>query len=248
MSQPFQIRAVGNWSRDQLIVRWAASGRRIVPEVEAAIGRAWVEASSRPGIHLFDGPMCRLENFTASPDRLELTLSRTSYRPFLGTNMNNVHFADDYGADVMANPVGLSALLETSDGYLLLGRRNASVAYYPSRIHPFAGALEPEEELDVFSDVERELREELSLTSNDINSIRCIGMAEDNLLRQPELIFHVRASKTREQIESALDPQEHDAIEPIRASHDFARKMSEDARLTPVAAAALTLWAQARSA
>ena len=28
----------------------------------------------------------------------------------------------------------------------MLGRRNASVAYYPGRVHPFSGSLEPQEQ------------------------------------------------------------------------------------------------------
>ena len=85
--------------------------------------------------------MCRLERWTVSPDgsRLRLSLSETSYKPFYGTNMSHPELADRFGADVMANPVGVSPALETADGYLLLGRRNSAVAYYPGRLHPFAG-------------------------------------------------------------------------------------------------------------
>ena len=51
---------------------------------------------------------------------------------------------DNHGsADCLANPVGVSPALLSADNFLIMGRRNASVAYYPNRIHPFAGALEP---------------------------------------------------------------------------------------------------------
>ena len=50
----------------------------------------------------------------------------------------------------------------------------------------------------------RELHEELNLAPADIESIRCIGMAEDGLIAHPELIFHIRAQLTREQIEQQL--------------------------------------------
>ena len=47
-------------------------------------------------------------------------------------------------------PSESGASLLTRDGWLLYGRRNATVAYYPNRVHPFAGTLEPGDLADVF--------------------------------------------------------------------------------------------------
>ena len=160
----------GDWGPGDVEVEWVASTRRVVPEVEALIERAWAEATARPGAHLFDGPACRLERWEVSPDgtRLRLALSHTSYKPFFGTNMSHPELADRYGPEVMANPVGVSPALETSDGMLLLGRRNGAVAYYPNGVHPFAGALDPADGGDVFRAVRRELAEELALTEPEV--------------------------------------------------------------------------------
>jgi hypothetical protein len=142
----------------------------------------------------------------------------------------------------MANPVGLSALVETSDGWLLLGRRNDSVAYYPNRVHPFAGSLEPSDHLDVFDETRRELREELGMNPSGIAAMHCIGIVEDLSLRQPELIFHVRSSLAREQIERNLDPKEHVATYAISTTEVRESASIDDPILTPVAAASLMLW------
>ena len=87
MSTPFAILASGDWPEAAVTTRWGASARRIVPEVEAAIERAWAAASHRLGEKLFDGPMCRLERWEAAPARLHLDLAPTRYKPFLGTNL-----------------------------------------------------------------------------------------------------------------------------------------------------------------
>ena len=42
---------------------------------------------------------------------MHLTLSPTSYKPFLGTNLSNAKLADKYGHKILANPVGLSCLM-----------------------------------------------------------------------------------------------------------------------------------------
>jgi 8-oxo-dGTP pyrophosphatase MutT (NUDIX family) len=245
--------APGDWGERDVAVAWGASSRQIVPDVEAAIERAWAEASRRPGVMLFDGPMCRLESWQASPARLSLVLSRTSYKPFLGTNLSNPQLADRYGKNILANPVGVSPALETADGFLLLGRRNASVAYYPGRVHPFAGALDPDDGVattggapNVFTAVRRELAEELSLAADDIDDIRCTGIVEDRALRQPELIFRVTSTRTRTDVEAKVDRAEHHATCAVPATSPGVESLLSDAALTPVAVASLLLWGRAR--
>ena len=238
----FDLRAAGDWLPHQVRVTWTSNSRKIVPEVERAIDEAWNAAAARLGDKLFDGPMCRLEKWSASPDLLELTLSRSSYRPFLGTNLHNARLGDAYGVEVLANPVGLSTALQTADGYLLLGRRNVAVAYYPNRVHPFAGALEPREPMDVFAEIRRELREELHLTPGDVENIRCVGLVEDRSLRQPELIFIALTTPTKAELESQLDRAEHLAVYPVKAHRRDVERAMRDPLLTPVAVASLALW------
>jgi 8-oxo-dGTP pyrophosphatase MutT (NUDIX family) len=218
----------------------------ILPEVERLIDETWARVASQPGVKLFDGPMCRLESWVATPDRLNLVLSETSYKPFVGTNLHHPELADRYGTAILANPVGVSPALETADGWLMMGRRNASVAYYPNQVHPFAGALEPRDVMDPFGAVRRELAEELGFIDADIAEIRCTGIAEDRSIRQPELIFRVRSTRTKEQVEATLDRTEHHASWAIRASRDAIAAVLEDiSGLTPVALAALLLWGRA---
>ena len=242
----FTVLRAGDWGPGDVDVEWVPSGRRIVPEVEAAIDRAWSDALARPGAHLFDGPMCRLEGWAASDDgaRLQLQLSPTSYKPFLGTNMTRPDLPDRFGDEVLANPVGVSPALETADGFLLLGRRNAAVAYYPNRVHPFAGALDPGDR-DVFAAVRRELKEELLLAEAEVPEVRCTGLVQEAALRQTELIFRAKSALPRNQIERRLDPKEHRSIVAIPAIPAAVESMMRNPALTPVGCAALLLWGRA---
>jgi 8-oxo-dGTP pyrophosphatase MutT (NUDIX family) len=242
-----RFHAPGDWPPGHVTTTWVADGRRRVGAVEATIDAAWAAASARPGVRLFDGPMCRLESWHATPVELRLTLSPTSYRPFLGTNMANPQLADEHGRGVMANPVGVSPALLTADGFLMLGRRNGSVAYYPGRVHPFAGSLEPTD-ADVFAAVRRELAEELSLGDADLADLRCTGVAEDVSLRQPELIFAAATRLTRLQVEARVDPDEHAGIWAVPATQGDIVTAIDAGRhlLTPVAVASLLLWGRIR--
>jgi hypothetical protein len=237
-----RILAVGDWGPDEVAARLISSSRPIIPEIERIIDEEWSAHSKRPGIHLFDGPMARWESCDVSPRRLRIELSQTSYKPFLGTNLMHPELADRYGKSVLANPVGVSPALLTADGFLLMGRRNSSVAYYPSRIHPFAGAMDPRDKSDVFAAVRRELMEELALSSPLIQDLRCTGIAEDPALRQPELIFFARCGLTRRQIDNQLDPEEHHQSVSVPATCDAVECILIDPALTPVAVASLILW------
>ena len=225
----------GLWSEDQLQASLVSSTRRIVAEVEASIDRDWILAQSVPGVRLFDGPVCRLESFSADADSLSLVLSETSYRINVGTNFRNPHFADTFGRDVMANPVGVSTGVISIDGFLILGRRNGSVAYYPHTLHPFAGSLEVRPAINVFDDARRELREELGFAGNDLVSINCAGIAEDLALRHPELLFIAHSTQTRHAIQSRVDPEEHGSSDAFAVASLEAALLRDD--LTPIAKA-----------
>lgn len=219
-----------------------APNSRIRPDaVERMIEQTWAGAVGKAQAKLFDGPMCRLESWRASPDSLELVLSLDSYKAFFGTNLNHATLADTYGREALANPVGLSAALITADNFLMLGRRNEAVAYYPLRTHPFAGSLEPADAGDLFAAMRRELVEELAFTADDISGMRCLGLIEDQSLRQPEAVLCVQSHRRRSEIESRLDAAEHHASRAICLDAHAFEVAIHDPSLTPVAIGTLLL-------
>ncbi len=232
------FRAIGDWSEGDVAVAWTDDRRERIPDVEVQIDFAWDAARARLGTKLFDGPMCRLERLEVTVPSLRLWVSPTSYKPFLGTNL----MGRNLPPAALANPLGLSAALVTSDGWLMLGQRNASVAYYPNRIHPFAGSLEPADASNVFAGMGRELAEELHFTDGDVADMHCLGIIEDASLKQPEIIFSARSTRTRAEVESMLDATEHHGCVAIEAASDRVKSTMGDARLTPVAVGTLALW------
>lgn len=238
-------------------MRYVASTWQPTRVASQSIERQWQRLQAVPGLHLFDGPMCRLERFRVEQfankaARLVLDVSLTSYRVFLGTNL---HGPPGLPAKACANAIGVSPALQSSDGFLLFGRRGDGVAYYPRRLHPFSGALEPAGEADeisevpdVFGECRRELREELGLESAGIESIRLLGIVEDETIRHPELILHVRSRLRVDEILRGLDPKEHDGAEAVPATQAGVNGALADERFTPVGRAALALWRGAEKA
>ncbi len=235
--------AIGDWPAERVRVERVESTRPKNAEIDKLIESAWANGMARKGVHLFDGPMCRMESWRVRGEGLTVRLSETSYKVFLGTNLAHPEVAERYGRVALANPVGVSPALLSADGYLMMGRRNESVAYYPGRIHPFAGALDPADD-SPFAAIRRELHEELGFVEADIADIRCTGIAEDVSIRQPELIFFARSTRTRESIEAAMDRKEHHGTWHIPATAAaIGRALEEaDAAFTPVAIASMVLY------
>jgi hypothetical protein len=236
--------ALGDWAEGRVRVIWEESSYSPPSDLSMAIEQAWRDAKASLGEALFDGPMCRMEGWTVSPQCLSVRLSHTSYKQFLGTNLRHGEWAQRFGRSALANPVGVSSALLSADGRLMMGRRNASVAYYPNRIHPFAGALEPRADLNVFDEVRRELKEELNLEPRELEAIHCTGIAEDESIRQPELIFRVESSLSEADIESRLDKAEHEGVWSAPADRPSLTALlkSPPPDFTPIALASLLCW------
>jgi hypothetical protein len=234
-----KIHFTGDFSPPQVVAGWGPPAPPLPAEVEAAIESAWRQALQKPGAVLFDGPLIQLQSWRIEAGRLCLVLGHTSFKRFVGTHLIPGDLAERFGPRVRANPLGLSAVLQSADDFLLMGRRNAQVACYPHRVHPFAGSAT---DADVFGQMRRELFEEVNLGQGDIAQMRCIGLAEDQTIHQPELIFFVRSTLRRMQITDRLDAAEHDAVWFTRADPASVRQAMQEKILTPVAAASLLLW------
>jgi 8-oxo-dGTP pyrophosphatase MutT (NUDIX family) len=231
---------IGSWRHGQVHTKQTNSTRLITPHIESQIARRWDDAIKSPAICLFDGPMCRLEDFNATPDRLELALSQTSYRIFFGTNMSSK--VAQMNRRCCANPLGVSAGLISGDGRIIFGHRSSTVAYYPNRIHPFAGTFEPQDQANVFAAVRRELKEELALDETSVLENVCAGLVEDQALCQPELVFIARTRLFAHQLQRQLDPAEHRTLWSIRADASaIDQALTDTSPMTPVAVATLLL-------
>jgi 8-oxo-dGTP pyrophosphatase MutT (NUDIX family) len=235
------IRLAGAWPPERLRIQIVPSTWAVPASVQQQIDFTW-DIVARSGINLFDGPMCRLEAFRATPAELSLTISETTYRIFVGTNLRHPELADTYGPSVLANSIGVSVLVRTADGFILLGRRNESVVYWPSRLHPFAGAMEPADESNPFIAAKRELHEEAGLVESDISGLRCVGIVSDHFLRQPEMVLRAQTRLNRSQIESQFGREEHHDVVAIEAGQTAIQSALRNPALTPVALGGLILW------
>ncbi|MHC4066573.1 MAG: hypothetical protein ACYSUQ_07955 [Planctomycetota bacterium] len=222
---PFSIDLAERLEARSVMVRWEVSPWRGTPEFDAMIERTWQErtaAAEQSDQCLYNGDMVRLMGWRMHHGMLTLETGPTDYRCFLGTNFYNGHRVGEFGLDAYANPLGTSALVNTADGCLILGRRRLELACHGGYLHAVGGTLGPEDrsadgQLDAFVAMRRELSEELGLGQHEVKELVCTGLIRDRTIHQPELVFEALLTLTRDELLARFDPdeegQEHTALE-----------------------------------
>jgi 8-oxo-dGTP pyrophosphatase MutT (NUDIX family) len=220
----FIIDEYGEFMPSKIRVVWYDEPRRPHAQLDALVARIWNEQyqeCKQRGISLFNGQLARYLRHRVEDDTLIVDVGPTDYANFMATNYLNYHRIDEFGRDMFGNPLGTSATLITSDGWLIYGRRNQRVACHAGYVHTFGGGIELEElndegTFDVFSCVIRELNEELGLSREDIEQMLCLGIIRDSQTLQPELIFDAHIRLSRDEVVGRINPEdsdeEHEAI------------------------------------
>lgn len=212
------IHVVGHYTEAQVSVLRTQRARRRDDALERRIDESWARRTqgvSASGPKLFDSQLARLVAHGVLPDKLALFVGETTFREFVGTNLDSAELHESLGDDYFANPLGVSAAIITKDDTLLLARRSNKVAEaqgqwdLPGGHTPYVahGGCHP------FAAMMQELDEELGLRKGDIESLACIGLMENGLTHKPELIFLCRAKDRAKKLLKRLraqDDDEHD--------------------------------------
>ncbi len=240
---PFEVLAFGRFMNAQLKVARCEEKRPTNEAIESLIESQWqrrLRDAQAAGTVLFDGRLLRYVSHRVVPggaagesDLFELTVGPTCYRDFVGTNLYNNHRVGEFGWERFANPIGTTATLISSDGFICYGRRSQRVAFHASHIHTLGGALEESDRaddgsVDPFGSVLRELKEEVNVDPADLDDFACVGLIRDKEIRQPELLFEGKTKLTAAEVKArwrtADGADDHDEIVTIPA---------EPARLVP---------------
>ena len=258
---PFFIEVEGRYTADQLSQTWTEDARPTAPNVEEIISRTWETESSlavQSGRNLYNSRLARLVRAEASAPRpcsllgrtVHLRLGDTCYRDFLGTNVFNAAKVARINPAFLADAVGTSSIVLTSDGFLVLGRRSDRVTLHAGYLHTFGGMLEAADRradgYDVFGGVRREVIEELGVGESEIGSVVLTGLARDRAIRQPEILFDLGLTLTRAELSARFHPGlsdgEHTAIEFLPDDPEaIVRFLMRTLRIAPVAQAGLLL-------
>jgi 8-oxo-dGTP pyrophosphatase MutT (NUDIX family) len=194
----FEIFSHSLYRPDKLIINYDPSLRMpINPAIQSWMNTLWqkklVEAHEK-GTPLFDTNLFRLVDATSEPDgTLHLVLGDTSYKEYVTTRVPE--FFQGRGRQELSNALAVCSVIETSDGYILLDKRQG-VDVYVGRYHVIGGFFERGLDMvgqpDPFGAVRREIREETGIQVDDMREQYCLGVVYDLSTPHGEMCFLTR--------------------------------------------------------
>jgi hypothetical protein len=227
-------------------VQWRPEPLSLPLEMQQEIEQFWVSLSKE---FIFNGALARLDEWRLSDDQLALRLCPSDYQTLLYSNHHVDKICRQWGAGCLSKILGISALLISSDSYLVFIKRSLEVGEFPGALDVFGGHIDVpanEESPDVFTAMAQELQEEAGLAPEDYQ-LTVIGLIESTPNKKPELIFAAQSGLTAEAIEKkakhARDRGEFSDIftMPNKSERLFAMLKNEQKKWSPSAFGAVCL-------
>jgi 8-oxo-dGTP pyrophosphatase MutT (NUDIX family) len=196
----FEILAQGYYRSEQLLIDYRPELRiPLTPAMQDWMDRSWQQkllAAQQKRTLLYDAPLSRLVSVRAHLEgTLQLLLGNTSYKEYVITRMPE--FTAHHTREELSNALSVCSVVETSDGYILLDKREG-VDTYAGRYHVIGGFIDRTSDRDEhtrpdpFAAMLREIREETGVQVEDVSEQGCLGMVYDLTLPHAELCFLTR--------------------------------------------------------
>src|SRR5260221_6740882 len=183
----FEILARGLYQPAQLDITYDPSLRMPTdPTMQRWMDTLWQQKltlAQQQNIPLFDAPLFRLVEAEAKAGgTLRLLLGDTGYKEYVTTRVPG--FAQGHTRAELGNALSVCSVVETSDGYILLDKRQG-VDTYVGRYHVIGGFFERNLDMtsdanpDPFAAMQREMREETGIQAGDFQATYCLGGVVD---------------------------------------------------------------------
>src|SRR2546430_14630774 len=193
----FEILTHGLYRPDQLNITYDPSLRMpTTPTIQAWMDTLWEQKlaiARKQNIPLFDAPLFRFVEVEVKDDgTLHLVLGDTGYKEYVTTRVPE--FAQRRKREGLGNALSVCSVVETSDGYILLDKRQG-VDVYVGRYHVIGGFFERDrdssisQQPDPFGAIRREILEETGILQSDIREQFCLGVLYDTATPHEEMCF-----------------------------------------------------------
>lgn len=247
-TSPFRLLCRGRWLPHQVRINFQNQFYVLPPPHAGRAEAFWRKLAANAGNHFYNGELFRLKQFLASPELLELSLTRTCYRDQL---YNNAHLLE-MGEAAATRGLGVSAIVITADGFTPIIRRSAHLGEAPGMLDVIGGHAHPNLHLragkpDLFAAIADEVTAELGLNPEDVKVERCNGIVENLATLKPDIVFLTHITPTMTQLEQSVkhasEAEEFTELLAVRVSAVAEFMSAHQSELTPPALGCLTILA-----
>lgn len=204
----FEIPVSGHFSKGEVEIIDTGQNFKVEDKFKKRIEEIWQSRKNQveaKGGHLQDRPKLVVLDKSIKSGKLSLILGHSSYKYYVG--LGEPELKSVISQEKLPKFLGAAALLETSDGYLVLNERSQTVFQYNGWLSVFTGSTEPDDlgddgVVDPFVTAIRETREEVQVDNMEIADIVCLGYMTDKLICADMMLFHIKTTLTKEGLEN----------------------------------------------
>jgi hypothetical protein len=213
--------------------------------------------------------MYRLNNASLKGKKLEAEFGITNFKDYIGTTQHALidpqfrQMLMDAGIEdannpnhYFSNPVATCANIVTCDRFVPMGMRSNKVAIYPGVPSVIGGYVKvngdnnPDfstRDVDLFSNMKKELSEEIGLNKEDMISTDFLGVIRNKATRGPEAVYNVSLNIASDELYKRWNSKSKDKFEhrnitfhPVKELPRFIEEWK--GRMSPTGEATLTLF------
>ena len=248
----FEFLVRGCFTPNEIVVNYLPELHLLLADdLRSEMERIWQQKlvqAQQQGFRLFDGKLFRMEEVEQAADQtLHILLGNTGYKEYVATR--TPAFLQQLTRKGVSNALAVCSVIETLDGFILLEQRQGTDGH-DGRFHVIGGFMErdldsKENIPDPFAAMNREMREETGIRSEDIREQYCLGLVYDTLLPHPELCFVTRL-KIPLAVASKRKPEDNE-VKALRVLRVTAASLKESilanhGNISPTGEAALILY------
>ena len=181
-------------------MNWNPEKRELPLERTQKIDSFWQQEIVETGKNelIFNGELCRLNDWRVQKDQLTLDLGFTDYNELLYANQFTNDIAERFGKDSLARALGVSVVLFSDDEQIILIKRSKAVGENPGDLDVLGGHIHPQENAasgvpDPFLAIKAEIKEEVHLDLKNDDPLDCIVLIETVDTKKPVLLLKAKS-------------------------------------------------------
>ncbi len=179
----FKVLWSARFSQDQVIINWIPWKREFPFKLTQQIDSFWQREIVETGKNkfIFNGELCRLNDWSFQKDKLTLDLGLSNYKELLYSNEFTRKLQQEFGNETLSRALGVSVILVSCDEQIILIKRSGVVGENPGDLDVLGGHIHPQENAvsgipDPFLAIKAEIKEEVHLDLKNDDPMDCIGL------------------------------------------------------------------------